>query len=142
MNSCLLLFQRVFFIDKIYYFGLVQPFLPCMFNPELCVKWFKGLTLKMWALLHLLLDGQYSNHLKTELTKSKHYTFQTLFCWVFKWSDWSDHMIRRTIWIPVILDHTTIFVQFSDHHLKLNHLTTGHVRTIWIPDTNLFYQLS
>ena len=47
-----------------------------------------------------------------EHLKSKHLTFGTLFCLVFKWP---DHVIRQTIWQPV-------------------HLTTGHVRTIWIPN--------
>ena len=51
--------------------------------------------------------------------KSKHLTFWTLFCPVFKWS---VQMIRQNIWKPDILDHITyIFVLFSGHH----HLKTG-----------------
>ena len=37
---------------------------------------------------------EYSNYLNTKHLKSKHMTFRTLFCPVFKWS---DHMISRTI---------------------------------------------
>ena len=50
---------------------------------------------------------------------------------VFKWS---EHVIRQTIRIPDISDHTTdIFVRFSDHHLKTRPFD-NHIWTIWIPN--------
>ena len=67
----------------------------------------------------------YSYHLNMKHLKSKHLTFQTLFC--------PDHMIRQTIPKPDIFDlETDISVWFSDHHSKTRHLATKHVRTIWL----------
>ena len=48
----------------------------------------------------------------------------------------------RTILIPDIVDRkkTDIFAQFSDHSKSGDHLTTGHVWTIRIPD--LWYMVT
>ena len=54
---------------------------------------------------------KYSNHLNIKHLKSKHLTFQTLFCLVFKLS---DHMIRWAI----LNIKQTFFIWFSDHYLN------------------------
>ena len=46
----------------------------------------------------------YSNHINTDHPISDHFTFQTLFCMLFKWS---DHEIRWTVQMLLILEHET-----------------------------------
>ena len=72
----------------------------------------------------------YSNHLNTVHLKSEHSNFQTVFCPVFKWS---EHVIRRTIWIPDILDENTdLFCLVFTPNLKFgpfSNLTLDHLNT-------------
>ena len=89
-------------------------------------------------IVHNCSVDEYSNHLNTEHLKSKHLTFQTLFCTVFKWS---DHVIRLNIWILNILDRKThFFVWFSDHPAKSRpfdnrtHLDHMNTRLVWYSD--------
>ena len=74
---------------------------------------------------------QYSNYLNTKHLKFKHLTFRTVLS-SFKWS---DHMIKRTIQKPDIFDQNQIFLSDFQTNIWIpDHLTTGHIWTIRIPD--------